>query len=133
MARDDFYASPFGAIYSAYMERPRLNSRISRLFWGGDTRPYYESIAAAAVVPAGGTIVDCPCGAGPALRGVPSNGSIRYVGVDLSPSMLLRARKRAAARGLTSVDFIQADRGRDPAAFSRGRPLFLLLGAALLR
>jgi SAM-dependent methyltransferase len=31
MARDDFYASPFGAIYSAYMERPRLATPISRL------------------------------------------------------------------------------------------------------
>lgn len=109
MPREDFYASPFGALYSAYMERPRLSSRISRLVWGGDTRPYYESMAAAAAVPAGGTIVDCPCGAGPALRGVPSNASVRYVGVDLSPSMLRRARARAAARELASADFVQAD------------------------
>ncbi len=109
MAREDFYASPFGAIYSAYMERPRLNSRISRLVWGGDTKPYYESMAAAATVPAGGTIVDCPCGAGPALRAIPSNGSVRYVGVDLSPAMLRRARKRAAIRDLASTDFVRAD------------------------
>lgn len=109
MARDDFYASPFGAIYSAYMERPRLNSRISRLVWGGDTKPYYESMAAAAAVPPGGSIVDCPCGAGPALRVIPSNGSTRYLGVDLSPSMLRRARGRAAARGLTSAEFVQSD------------------------
>lgn len=109
MAREDFYASPFGAIYSAYMEHPRLNSRISRLVWGGDTKPYYESMVAAAAVPSGGTIVDCPCGAGPALRAIPSNGSVRYVGVDLSPAMLRRARKRAADRGPLDVDFIQAD------------------------
>jgi acyl dehydratase len=25
MARDDFYASPFGVAYSTYMERPRLS------------------------------------------------------------------------------------------------------------
>ena len=45
MSRDDFYASPLGAAYSAYMERPRLSRRIGRLLWGGDTRPYYESMA----------------------------------------------------------------------------------------
>ena len=114
MAREDFYASPFGAIYSAYMERPRLNSRISRLVWGGDTKPYYASMAAASSVPAGSTIVDCPCGAGPALRAIPSHGSTRYVGVDLSPSMLRRARKRAATRGLASTDFVRADAAEIP-------------------
>jgi ubiquinone/menaquinone biosynthesis C-methylase UbiE len=66
-------------------------------------------MAAAAAVPAGSTIVDCPCGAGPTLRAVPSGGSIRYVGVDRSPSMLRRARERATARGLASSDFVQAD------------------------
>lgn len=109
MPRKDFYASPFGALYSAYMERPRLSSRISRLVWGGDTKRYYESMASAAAVPAGGTIVDCPCGAGPALRAIPSDGSVHYVGVDLSPSMLRRARQRAAARNLASFDFVQVD------------------------
>jgi ubiquinone/menaquinone biosynthesis C-methylase UbiE len=114
VARKDFYASPFGAIYSAYMERPRLSSRISRLVWGGDTKPYYESMAAVGEVPAGSTVVDCPCGAGPALRAVPTDGSIRYVGADLSPSMLRRVRKRAAARGLTKAEFIEADAAELP-------------------
>jgi SAM-dependent methyltransferase len=105
----DFYSSPFGAVYSAYMERPRLSSVISRLVWGGGTRPYYESMAAADDVPAGGTIVDCPCGAAPALRAISPNGAANYVGVDLSPSMIRRARQRAAARGLFKVKFIEAD------------------------
>lgn len=109
MTRDDFYDSPWGAAYSAYMERPRLSTRISRLVWGGDTRPYYASMAAAAEVPDGGTIVDCPCGAGPVLRAVPADRDVRYVGVDLSPAMLRRARERAIARGLTSTEFIAAD------------------------
>jgi ubiquinone/menaquinone biosynthesis C-methylase UbiE len=126
MARDDFYASPFGAIYSAYMERPRLSSRISRLVWGGDTRPYYESMAAAAEVPDGGTIVDCPCGAGPALRAIPAGRAVRYMGVDLSPLMLRRARKRAAARGLTGIEFVQADATKIPVP-SADADLFLSL------
>ncbi|HET8862725.1 MAG TPA: class I SAM-dependent methyltransferase [Solirubrobacterales bacterium] len=109
MARDDFYASPFGAAYSAYMERPRLSSVISRLIWGGDAKPYYESMATAAAVPDGGTIVDCPCGAGPALRAVPTARAVNYVGVDLSPSMIRRARERAAVRGLSKFRFVEAN------------------------
>ncbi len=109
MAREDFYASAFGAIYSAYMERPGLNRRIARFLWGGDTRPYYESMAAVGAVDAGGTVVDCPCGAGPVLRVLPADGSVRYLGVDLSPSMIRRARKRAKDRGLVGAEFIEAD------------------------
>ncbi|HYP56036.1 MAG TPA: class I SAM-dependent methyltransferase [Solirubrobacterales bacterium] len=109
MSRDDFYASAFGVAYSAYMERPRLGRPIARLVWGGDTRRYYESIAAVGVLPAGATVVDCPCGAGPALRALPRAG-VRYVGADLSPSMLRRARRRAAARGLRdAVELVEAE------------------------
>jgi ubiquinone/menaquinone biosynthesis C-methylase UbiE len=110
---DDLYASPFGAAYSAYMERPRLSRAIGRLVWGGDTKPYYERMAAAAEVPDGGTIVDCPCGAGPALRAIPATG-ISYVGVDLSPSMIRRARERAASRGLSNASFVEADAAELP-------------------
>jgi ubiquinone/menaquinone biosynthesis C-methylase UbiE len=107
VSREDFYSSPLGAAYSAYMERPWVSSRLSRVFWGGDTRPYYASMAAAREVPAGGTIVDCPCGAGPAMRAIAPG--VNYVGVDLSPSMLRRARERAALRGLATAEFIEAD------------------------
>jgi SAM-dependent methyltransferase len=109
VARDDFYASPIGAAYSAYMERPRLSRRIGRLIWGGDTGPYYESMAAVAEVPAGGTIVDCPCGAGPALRALRPDAGVRYVAADLSPSMLRRARNRAESRGLSGIEFVRAE------------------------
>jgi ubiquinone/menaquinone biosynthesis C-methylase UbiE len=112
VSREDFYASPLGAAYSAYMERPRVSSRISRLLWGGDTRPYYASMAAAGEVPAGGMIVDCPCGAGPAMRAIPAG--VGYVGVDLSPSMLRRARERAAFRGLANAELIEADAAAIP-------------------
>ena len=53
MSRDDFYASPLGAAYSAYMERPRLSRAIGRLIWGGDTGAYYESMAAVGEVAGG--------------------------------------------------------------------------------
>lgn len=109
MSRDDFYASPFGAFYSAYMERPWLARRISRLVWGGDTGAYYASMNAIADVGEGGTIVDCPCGAGAAFRTVPPAVSTRYVAVDLSPSMLARARVRAEAAGLDNVEFVRGE------------------------
>jgi ubiquinone/menaquinone biosynthesis C-methylase UbiE len=51
-------------------------------------------------VPDGGTIVDCPCGAGPALRALSPEAEVHYVAADLSPAMLRRAQERAAKRGL---------------------------------
>lgn len=109
MARDDFYASAFGAVYTTYMEHPPLGRAVGRLVWGGDFRRYYESMAAIGEVPAAGTIVDCPCGAGPAFRGLSPGDGPRYVAADLSPSMLARARKQAAARGLGQVEVIAGD------------------------
>jgi ubiquinone/menaquinone biosynthesis C-methylase UbiE len=108
VSRDDFYASPLGAAYSAYMERPRLSRALGRLFWGGDTRAYYESMAAIGETTEDGTIVDCPCGAGPAFRALDREREIRYVAADLSPAMLRRARERAARRGLSGIEFIES-------------------------
>ncbi|HWO16703.1 MAG TPA: methyltransferase domain-containing protein [Solirubrobacterales bacterium] len=75
-------------------------------------------------VPSGGTIIDCPCGAGPALRALHPDGSVRYVAADLSPSMLRRAQKRAKARELASLEFVQADATAIPLPESSG-DLFL--------
>ena len=115
MARD-FYASPFGIAYSAYMERPRIGRRVARVVWSGDTGPYYESMRAVTEVPGGGTIVDCPCGAGPVLQAFDPGRGVRYIGADLSPSMLRRIRKRAAAREITGLELHQADASDLPLA-----------------
>jgi SAM-dependent methyltransferase len=109
VSRSDFYASPFGTVYSAYMGRPRLGKAIGRLLWGGDPTRYYESMAAIGQVPAGGTIVDCPCGAGAAFRGLSPGQPVRYVAADLSPSMLRRARRKARRCGLVDVELVEAD------------------------
>jgi len=109
MSRSDFYASPFGVAYSTYMERPRLSRLIAKAVWGGDSRRYYESMAAVGKVPEGSTIVDCPCGTGPALRALDPEKKVRYVAVDLSPSMLRRIRKRVGKRGLGQVELVHAD------------------------
>lgn len=109
VSRSDFYASPFGAVYSAYMPRPRLGRLIGRLVWGGDPRRYYESMAAIGEAPADGTVVDCPCGAGAAFRGLSPGQPVRYVAADLSPAMVQRARRTARRRGLPQVEFVEAD------------------------
>lgn len=123
MAGDDFYASLFGVAYSAYMERPRLSRSIGRLVWGGDPKAYYESMGSIAELAAGCVVIDCPCGAGPALRAVPPGGEIRYIAADRSPAMLRRARRRAAARGL-ELEFLAADATELPLP-AAGADLFL--------
>lgn len=124
MSRADHYASPFGAVFSAYMERPKLSRAIARVVWGADIRPYYRSMSAIAEVPSDGTIVDCPCGAGPALRALDPGASLSYLAVDLSPAMAQRARKRAFARGLENVEVLEADATDLPLA-SASTDLFL--------
>ena len=91
------------------MERPWLSRPIGRVLWGGDSKPYYDAMGAVAGVPEGGTIVDCPCGAGPTFRALRPNRDVRYIAADLSPTMLRRARKRAHARRLTNIELINAD------------------------
>jgi ubiquinone/menaquinone biosynthesis C-methylase UbiE len=108
MARADFYDSLFGRVYSAYMPHPRLGRLIAWVVWGGDSKRYYESMNAIGEVPDGGTIVDCPSGAGPALRGLADGASVRYVAIDLSPAMLRRFRKAAKRRDLAGIETIEA-------------------------
>ncbi|HET7574405.1 MAG TPA: methyltransferase domain-containing protein [Solirubrobacterales bacterium] len=109
MAQGDLYASPLGAVYSTYMERPWPSRRLGRLFWGGDSTRYYASMETIRKAPPGATILDCPCGAGVAFRAIPPGRPGRYLAADLSPSMLRRARKRAERRGLNGIEFAQAD------------------------
>jgi SAM-dependent methyltransferase len=109
MSRDDYYASPFGVAFSAYMERPRLSRLIARLVWGADVTPYYESMAAVGEAPAGGIVVDCPCGAGPALMALSPRQQVRYLAFDLSPSMLRRAKGKIRDRALPQVELAGAD------------------------
>lgn len=118
MAREDFYASLFGRVYSRYMEYPAVSRVISALAWGGRLGPYYEAMRAIGEVPDGGRVVDCPCGAGVAFRALSPEQDVAYVAVDLSPSMLDRARHRAARRGLPRIDFVRADASHLPCADS---------------
>lgn len=116
MSRSDYYASPFGVAYSTYMERPRLSRLIAKAVWGGDSLRYYESMGAIREVAGGAMIVDCPCGAGVAFRQLTPQTPVRYVGADLSPSMLRRSRNRIRKRELPQVELVQADAADLPLA-----------------
>ncbi len=103
------FASPFGAVYDFYIQRERLCQLIARLVWHSDVRPFYASMAAIRAVPDGCTIVDAPCGSGVALRALGSGQRVRYLGFDLSPEMLRRARRRAEKLRLAQVELAEAD------------------------
>jgi ubiquinone/menaquinone biosynthesis C-methylase UbiE len=66
-------------------------------------------MAAIGEVPDGGLIVDCPCGAGAAFRGLDPAARVRYLAYDLSPAMLRRARRRAEKRGLAAIELGRAE------------------------
>jgi ubiquinone/menaquinone biosynthesis C-methylase UbiE len=103
------FSGVFGAGYSGYIERERLSRLVAVVIWGSDIRPYYASMRAIGDVPDESKIVDCPCGSGVALRGLHPEQRVRYLGFDLAPAMLSRARRRAAARGIQQAVFAEAD------------------------
>ena len=105
----DLFDSPFGGLYAFYIEHEAACRVIGRAVWGADVRPYYGSMRRIAAVPAGGLIVDAPCGAGVAFRGLAPEHEVRYLAVDLSQGMLARARATAARRGLDGIEFVRAD------------------------
>lgn len=102
-------AGPFGALYDAYIERERLARPIGRLVWGIDTGPFYDSFEVIRDVPAGGTILDVPCGGGVTFRALTPDQHVRYIAADASDAMLSRASRRAAERGLRQVEVVAAD------------------------
>ena len=77
--------------------------------WGSDVRPMYASMRVIGAMPAGATIVDAPCGGGVALRGLRPDQDVRFVAADIEPAMLRRVEAKAAARGLTQVETVEAD------------------------
>jgi SAM-dependent methyltransferase len=105
----DLFDGPFGGLYAFYIEHEAACRVMGRAVWGADVRPYYASMRRIAGVPPGGLIVDAPCGAGVAFRGLVPEHEVRYLAVDLSQSMLARARATAARRGRDRIEFVRAD------------------------
>lgn len=103
------FSGLFGAAYAAYIERERVSRLVARVVWGSDIRPYYSSMRAVSDLPDGSTVVDCPCGAGVALRTLRPDQQVRYLGFDIAPAMLARACRRAEAAGLRQPTFEEAN------------------------
>jgi ubiquinone/menaquinone biosynthesis C-methylase UbiE len=102
-------AGPFGAVYDYYIERPRLARLVLGVMWGVDSRPFYRSIAAVGEMSEGATILDVPCGGGIALRGLRPGQRVSWIGVDVEPAMLRRARRRAARFPAVETRLIEGD------------------------
>jgi ubiquinone/menaquinone biosynthesis C-methylase UbiE len=99
----------FGGVYSFYIEREKLSRLIAAVAWGADIRPFYASMRAIGEVRHGGVVVDAPCGAGVAFRGLRRDQRVRYIALDLSQGMLERGRRRASRLGLAQVEPAEGD------------------------
>ena len=110
------YDSLGGALYDGVVARPAIAALGARALWGADIGVFFAPMEAVANAPAGIAILDVPCGGGVVLERLPVDRGIRYVAVDHSPKMLARAGRVAAARGLTGVEFVEADVGALPCA-----------------
>jgi SAM-dependent methyltransferase len=106
----------FGRTYSCWMERPWLGRAVGMALWGGDSKPFYDSMRAIGQLPEGSVVADAPCGAGVAFAALLPRQRVRYVALDLSPLMLEQARQRARTIDNTQIAFIEGDAERLPLA-----------------
>jgi ubiquinone/menaquinone biosynthesis C-methylase UbiE len=104
----------FGGIYSFWMDRPWLGRAVAMVLWGGDARPFYNSLLGLGELPEGTLVVDAPCGAGVAFAALSPSQRLRYLALDLSPLMLKRAGRRARSLGLDQIELVQGDAERIP-------------------
>ena len=95
-------------VYDAVAERPQVARVFGRLMWDTDTRLFYGAHQEVARVPDEATILDVPCGGGPAFRHLRRGRPGRYLAVDLEQRMVDRARAEAARRGVGGIEFVQA-------------------------
>src|SRR3954447_24302099 len=100
---------PWAAVYDFVVERESLSRPIGQLLFGTDTKLLYERMRAVDDVPAGGSVLDIPCGGGVALRALAPGDDVRYVAADIAPAMLRRTHEVARKRGLDQVETRIAD------------------------
>lgn len=116
MSHVDVYEGAQGAVYSAYIARPRIGRIVGRLLWDSDFGLLYGHLDALRRLPQGVTVVDSACGAGLVLGWLDPAMTPRYVGIDQSPAMLTRARLAARRLPAGAVELLRGDVGSLPLA-----------------
>ncbi|MFT4263924.1 MAG: class I SAM-dependent methyltransferase [Nocardioides sp.] len=99
---------PWAHVYSFGMGHPALARTAGVVGFGTSFDGLYDAIDSLAHVPAGGTVLDVPCGSGIALRGVDPAAGLRYLACDISPAMLRRTRRAAERRGI-AIETLEGD------------------------
>ncbi len=108
---------PWASFYSFGINRPGVAKPVGRVAFGTDMGLLYDATAAIGEVPAGGAVLDIPCGSGVALRGLRPGQDVRYVAADIAPAMLDRTRRTAEDFGVSDqVETRDADVERMPFA-----------------
>lgn len=101
---------PWATLYAFGMDRPWLARPFAWLALGTDLRLLDKAVAEIGQLPADSAVLDVPCGAGIALRGLRRGQGVRYVAADIAPAMLERTRQAATRLGVADqVETREAD------------------------
>lgn len=101
---------PWARIYQAVTGGERVGALLWRLGTGaGVGELHRHARRELEALPPGSRVLDVPCGGGIALQDVPRGRDLRYVAADISPAMLHRTAREAAARGVDGVVVREAD------------------------
>jgi SAM-dependent methyltransferase len=112
----DWFSTPYGLVYDTAIKERWLARVGGRFGFGTDVDRMYELMDDGVKCAAGEVVLDVPVGGAPTLRSAPGRMLGTYVGVDLSPPMLQRARAERDAEGLTGVVLARGDATRLPIA-----------------
>jgi SAM-dependent methyltransferase len=99
---------PWAAIYSFALAHPPLAIAGGATI-GTDIRLLYRAAEKIGEIADGSVVLDVPCGAGVALRGLRHDQELRYIACDISSAMLERTGREAERRGLGQVELLEGD------------------------
>jgi SAM-dependent methyltransferase len=110
----DWFSTPYGLFYDTGIKERWLARVGARFGFGTDIDRMYDLMDDGIKCATGEVILDVPVGGAPPLRSAPGRMMGTYVGVDLSPSMLQRARSERDAEGIDNVVLARGDATRLP-------------------
>jgi ubiquinone/menaquinone biosynthesis C-methylase UbiE len=112
--QNPLFARTIGASYDWAMEQQAAARCFGRLIMGADVNRVFRAMGVVGEMPDGSAILDVPCGGGIALRELRVGQQVRYVGLDISPAMLERARNRIGPQHRHCVEIINGNIERMP-------------------